>query len=451
MNSNPFSREHRMANIAGRLFATLSLLMPLVSCSSSPPAPLPTVQAVTPTIDVAVTDGTPSPATTPTADGITLSWWTPEFVSPQAAQPGGPLMESYLAGFTAAHENDIRVTPVLKARYGKGGVLDFLRTAQPVAPGILPDIVSLDVGELEHVAALGLLQPLDELLPAETLQALYPFARQAGRFGDQTLAVQYVADMEHLAYLRSRVEVVPPNWAELLQSNIPYLFPVASPQPLSSVGPVDSVQPVFISQYLSAGGVQESGTRQLLLQDEPLLRVLTFYSEALAAGLLPAESSEINDLSDVWKAYVRGQTPMAHVSARRYLAEYGSLQNVGFAAAPGWTGPAAPMTTGWALAIVTPDPKRQQAAAEFVAWLLHPEHAGPWPQATGWLPTSSQALATWEVDPYHVFLDEQLALALSPPVGPDHTQITTRMQQTLMSVLREGTPPSEAVQKAISP
>ena len=85
--------------------------------------------------------------TTVASDVLTLIWWTPEFISPKAPALAGPLLAKQLADFEAAHEGKVRVNPVLKARYGKGGLLDFLRTTQPVAPGLLPDIVALDVAD----------------------------------------------------------------------------------------------------------------------------------------------------------------------------------------------------------------------------------------------------------------------------------------------------------------
>jgi len=420
--------------------------------TQSPPSgassPAPSVR--TPIATAARTASAPTSASAPTNDVLALTWWTPEFISPRAAQPAGPLMTTYLADFAAATEGAIRVTPVLKARYGKGGVLDFLRAAQPVAPGILPDLVTLDVTELEQAAALGLLHPLDELLDAGAIADLYPFAWQAGRFEGQLLAVQYVANLEHLGYIRSRVETPPGTWAEFLTGNAPYLFPAGSPQPLSAASPPEDVQPGVIAQYLAAGGTVDSQTRQLVLQEEPLLRLLSFYSQARQAGLIPGHAVDTTSLDDIWADYVQGQVPMAAVSAQRFLIEREGLPNVGFAAAPGFAGPVAPVASGWSLAIVTPDPVRQQAAAQFIAWLLSPDRAGSWAQATLWLPTSPAALATWGANPYYQFLDQQLASAVSHPIGPDYAQTASRMQKAVIAVLKGTATPEEAAQIALS-
>ena len=92
-----------------------------------------------------------------------------------------------LDAFSAAQDGKVRVQVERKARYGKGGLLDFLRSAQPVASSVLPDLVALDVVELEKAVEAGVVQPLDRLLDDEVTARLYPFAREAGQFGGSAL------------------------------------------------------------------------------------------------------------------------------------------------------------------------------------------------------------------------------------------------------------------------
>ena len=108
-----------------------------------------------------------------------------------------------------------------------------------------------------------------------------------------------------------------------------------------------------------------------------------------------------------------------------------------------------PIADGWALAITTPDPVRQKAAAELIAWLMAPERAGPWAQAAGWLPTSPAALATWGAAPYHAFLDGQLASAIAAPAGPDNAATAARLQKAVTAVLKGASTPADAVQMAL--
>jgi len=398
-------------------------------------------------------------ATTPATGGqpadteetaLSLTWWTPEFYSPQAPQPAGPLLAEQLAAFEASQGGQVRVNPVLKARYGEGGLLDFLRTAQPVAPAILPDLITLDVTELELAVEAGLLQPLDLLLDGDMTAGLYPFAVSAGVFDDRRMAVQHLANLEHVAYLTSQVEAPPATWDMLLEEDLPYLFPLGNPQPSSVSSQTEGLQHAILSQYYSTGAAVDAVTRAPLLELEPLIRLLEFYDAAAEAGVLPPGAQELTEPDAVWGVYVQGKVPLAYVSARRYLAEREALRGSGYAAAPGWAGPAAPVASGWALAIVTTDPERQRAAAELIAWLMQPGNSGAWAQAAGWLPTSPAALAAMRSTPYHQFLDSQLRVAISPPIGADYVQVAARIQRAIVSVLQEDVAPAEAAQQAVN-
>lgn len=432
------------------LLAAMIIVVGLVGCTGTP-APTSTATAI-----AASATHTPSPTGAPTPNatgdsGLTLIWWTPEFVSPQAAQPAGPLLAAQIATFEATQAGKVRVQSILKARYGKGGVLDFLRTAQPVAPNILPDVVAMDVTELEAAAAAGLLQPLEPLLDENLIAVLYPFARRAGTFDGRLLAVQFISDVDHVVYLPERIKVPPTTWADLLNGKLPYLFPAGSPQPGSAGSPSESAQRAIISQYRSASAVPVLAGRELALEPDPLLQLFTFYKIGSETGILPPGAADLPDVEAVWNIFTQNRTPMAYVNARRYLAERDTLKFSGFAAAPGWSGPAQPIASGWALAIVTTDPARQRAAAALIAYLLAADNAGAWTRAAGWLPTSAEALAAWGENPYFDFLNEQLTDATSYPAGADYPQIAARLQKAASAVLKGESGPDEAVEAAINP
>lgn len=415
---------------------------------ASPPRPTPPARTPAP----AGPAPSPQPAATLAAitDTLTLTWWTPEFLSPQAAGAAGPLVAGQIAEFEAMHAGKVRINTVIKARYGKGGLLDFLRTAQPVAPSLLPDVIALDLVEVEQAAALGLVQPLDGLLSREITASLYAFARQSGQLDGRTLAVPWIADGEHIVYDRDRLSTPPATWTGVLADKITYLFPAGSPQSLSVTGLTEDVQPTFLAQYLSAGAGLDARTRRLTVQEQPLVRVLNFYRDATEAGLLPKNATNLSGLDECWSIYVQGGVTMANVSARRYLANRESLSNTGYALMPGWANPAPTVAGGWALLITATDPARQKAAADFIAWLMKPERAGALAQAVGWLPTSPQALATWGVNPYFEFLDRLLSSAVARPVGPEYAAATSRLQKALTAVLKGVSSPAEAVQAAMS-
>lgn len=446
----PAFRFARCGAVCHRAVALVLIALTLSACgAASPPTPL-AARPSTPTQPPRPTSA-PTPASAVETDTLSLVWWTPEFLSPQAPQPTGQVLAEQLNAFSESQGGKVQVEAVRKARYGKGGLLDALRAAAPVAKETLPDIVALDAVEVEKAVEAGLLQPLDGLLDTGVTENLYPFASEAGLFNERLYAVQYLADLEHGAYLPAQVAEPPANWTDLLARRTAYLFPIAPPQVGSSQGssarPPEGLSHAVLSQYLSAGATL-AADRRLVLEAEPLLRLLTFYAEAAKAGVLPPAAQALADEAAVWNAFAQGQAPLAYVGARNFMARADTPGD--YTAAPGFERPAAALANGWTLAIVTTDPRRQRAAAELIAWLLRPENAGAWAAKAGWLPTSSDALKIVGEGPYWSFLDSQLAQARSLPVGSEYAATAARIQGAIEAVLQGQGDPAAATEAAIN-
>ena len=437
-----------IATVLLALAALTMVALAAAGCSGPPSTPVAS-RPITPTRPLQPTTPPMTPNIAET-NAITLTWWTPEFLSPEAPGDTGKVLTDQLTEFEEAQGGKVRVEAVRKARYGKGGLLDALRTAQPIAANTLPDIVALDAVEVEKAVEAGLLQPLDTLLDTKVIESLYPFASEAGLFSERLYAVQYLADIDHAAYLPSQITEPPSRWEELLVRRTSYLFPLAAPQPVSqgsSARPAEGLSTAVLSQYLSAGATLDPD-RRLVLEPQPLLRLLTFYADASQEAVLPPAAQELSDGEAVWGVFSQGQAPLAYVSARRFLAG-GDVQR-GYAAAPGQTESALSLAGGWTLAIVTPDPERQQAAAELIAWLLEPENAGGWARSANWLPTSSNALRVLGSGPYWDFLDAQLAQARSLPAGADYAATARRMQAAIQTVVQGQSDAASATEAAIN-
>ena len=235
------------------------------------------VASVQPSADTPV-----APVATAPSGPLALNLWAPDFMSFDPAQPGGALLDDMLTEFEAAYPEPLRVETQIKSRYGKGGLLDYLRTAQPVAPGILPDIIALDAAELEAAVAAGAVRPLDGLIDPELLAELYPAARALGRIGGQQYAIPFAVDIEHVVYDPAVTSSPPETWTGLLTGDTRYLFPLSIPAVRS--GPAAGVPPVLLSHYLGAGYALDFETRRLELNSEPMLRMLSFYDSATVLG-----------------------------------------------------------------------------------------------------------------------------------------------------------------------
>jgi arabinogalactan oligomer/maltooligosaccharide transport system substrate-binding protein len=395
--------------------------------------------------------GTPPPSqptAVPTDDApaaptvITLTIWTTETFSPTQAITSGQILALHAANFEA-NQSDISIQFMAKKPHGKGGILDFLLTTQAVVPELLPDLVFIDVDELDNAVQAGLVQPLDDLLSPSLVSDLYPFARQSCTYDGRLYGLQFQADLDHLVYNTGQMTIAPSSWPGVLSNPGPYLFPAG--------GQAGLVNDAFLIQYLAVRAQPSEGIPEgPFLDVDAVVAVLQFYQDGVSRGIFPTNISDYHDSDECWHDYLSGEAALTHVSAHRYLADRGNLQASAVAPIPAINGPGGSLSRGWVLALVTADPTRQSLAVEFMTGLMSPETNAAWNRAASYLPTRVAALANWdETDSYTHFLQQQLQSARPRPVMPDYTQAAAALQEAVEDVLGGSTTPEEAAAKAI--
>lgn len=425
----------------------------LIGCGSAPPQPTPVSQLPTePPLPV-------QPTTIPTATVLSapavlpLTVWTTEIFSPTQILTSGQILAQQVLEFergqsAAANQPDVQLQFVLKKAYGKGGILDFLLTTGAVVPTLLPDLVTIDVDELPAAVQVGLVQPLDELLPADLVADLVPSARAAATFDGRLYGLQFQADLDHLVH-STEVLVPPRSWPEVLRNPGHYSFPAG--------GQSELVNDAFLIQYLAVRPwPSEENPDVPFLDRDSLTAVLQFYQDGASRGIFPPEVMEYHTTDDSWRGFLAGQAAMTQVSAHRYLAERGGVPGSNVAAIPAIDGPARALTRGWALAMVTADPVRQSLAAQFMTQFMAPETNSIWNRAANYLPTRRAALALWDPagsirggEGYAPFVRQQLQAAQPRPVIPNYTRMAAALQQAVEDVLTGAATPEEAAARAI--
>jgi len=440
----PLARQ-RLAGLtpAGLAFIFIAVL---TACQGTPaqpaaegvasPTPGEMVAAAQPTATPSVAGADPSPV-------LTLTLWTTISFSPTQAITSGQVLAREIAAFESGHPR-VRLDVVLKEPYGTGGLLDYVLKAGAVTPDLLPDLIVLDVDEMGQAVEAGRLQPLDGLLPADLVADLYPGAREATTFDGRLYGLQYQTDLDHLVYNTGQIALAPRSWPGVLSNPGPYLFPAG--------GKAGLANDAMLAQYLAVReqtGASKAGDPFLDLAS--VSTVLQFYSDALSRGIVPAMIATYHSTDDYWNEYVSGHAALVQASAHRYLSDYGRLSGSAVAAVPGMHGPAQPISRGWALALVTPDPARQAAAVELIVQLMRPEANAAWNRAAAYLPTRMAALADWQPDSsYGQFIDQQLQAARPRPVLANYTQVLASLQEAVVAVLSGSATPEQAAAKAIT-
>lgn len=387
------------------LIAALILLL-VVACG---PGATPT-----PTVSPLPSPSPSLPTPTPTVDEaeplvITLTLWVPEVFSPYQEDTAGVLLAQRLDTFSRTYPN-LQVETIVKQAHGRGGLLDFMRSAQVAAPSVLPDLVILDTGELAVATQAELLQPLDGLLPEERAADQFPFATQLGDVEGQTMGVVVAAELKHLAYNPVLFARPPVTWTDVISAPAPFVFPAA--------GQDGRVNDATLIQYLAADGHMVDGEGNPVLEEGPLRRVLTFYDRGVAAGVIsPTVVLALDDVAGAWGLYQEGQASMALVNSRSFRLR-GEETVAAAGPIPTQNGDVLTFAEGWAMAMVTSDPQRQQQVAILLDWLLAPSYLGPWARGEGYLPGTLSGLETWSVPEEERAVLEALLEGARPPVDP---------------------------------
>jgi ABC-type glycerol-3-phosphate transport system substrate-binding protein len=425
-------RNERRHRAWWSVFSGLVLLL-LTACVAPTPSPAPSPPP---------TEPLPSPTPTPPLPGpliTTLTIWLPEDLSPYRDEAGADLLAGRLADFGAAHP-DLQVQVVVKKSRGRGGVLDFLRTASVAAPSVLPDLVVLDEADLPVAAQAGLLQPIDGRIPPDLEADLFPFAIGLGRVGEATFGLPLAAELQHLAYSLALLPSPPVSWTDVLSTGLPLCFPAAGEN-----GVADDF--TFI-QYLGAGGRLTDEGGKPMLEEGPLTAVLDFYAQATAAGVIspPVVLSTGTD-EECW-AHFRRQGGMTVVGSRRFWTEWEGVAEPG--PIPTRDGRPVALAEGWILALVTTSPEQQQRAMALAAWLMDPAWYGTWTQSTGYLPVTRSGLAGWTVsEERREVLTAVLAGARPALPKSVRERVGPPLQSAIEAVLQGRQSPAEAAARAV--
>jgi ABC-type glycerol-3-phosphate transport system substrate-binding protein len=335
----------------------------------------------------------------------------------------------------------VQVDVVVKQAHGRGGLIDFMRTARDAAPAVLPDLVVLDTSDLATVAGSELVQPLDDVLTSPTPDDRFPFATAMGKVEGQMVGAVLGADMQHLAYRPDLFASPPLTWSQVISAPTSFLFPAA--------GYDGKVNEATLIQYLGAGGKLTDAEGNPTLEEEVMVDVLDFYSRCVTNTVIaPNQVLTATTVDETWQAFQDGQAGMAVVPAGRYWPD--ADETMAAAPIPTKEGQPIGIARGWALAVVTDDPERQKLAIQLVEWLTAPSRNASWTQAAGYLPATRSALGLWTVsgDQRRVLRD-LLEAATLPPRQTVLETIGPPMQQALEAVLRGRASPEEAAADAM--
>jgi ABC-type glycerol-3-phosphate transport system substrate-binding protein len=187
-----------------------------------------------------------------------------------------------------------------------------------------------------------------------------------------------------------------------------------------------------------------------MLDAERLTQALGFFHDAREERVIPPSVLDLDDATTAWATFRIGEAGMVQVPAGIYLTERAGLGGSSYSVVPLSEPGIATVGHGWALAIVTSDPDRQQLAAALIEHLLTPDNNGAWTQAAGRLPTRHAALAVWDTDTTYVAFVRELLMQAQAAATPDvAAKVAGPLAKALADVLGDLATPEEAAQTAV--
>ena len=412
------SNRWSVVRISGCLLVCLSLL---TGCSWVPNFPLPFLGQPTgqPTATPASTPtpaptATPEMTATPASQILTLQFWVPEFLNPDADTAVAEVLNAQVRNFADTSPNvDVQISA--KKDTGAGGILNLITTAAEVAPTVLPDVILLNQYDLVAAADAGLILPMDDALPSDS--GYFATALGAVTTTQGLWAFPYVAEAEQMAYSPIVSETAPISWTAVLSGSYQMLFPGAPPDGIAD--------DALLAMYLGSGGRVVDQGGQATLDRTSLEYVYGFFWEMRDAGLLDTETVlGLPDAAACWARFQEGAGQLTPVPAGTYWLASGSANVDVRPSSPTWvpTAQGSPMTIlhTWGLAIVTDDPARREVALGLIRWLVSAQHMADLTRAAEMVPTRRQAIEAYSLSPEATdFLNELLANSvqvLSPAV-----------------------------------
>jgi ABC-type glycerol-3-phosphate transport system substrate-binding protein len=387
--------------------------------------------------------GTTPQAATPVPPISQLRVWIPSEVGART-DPGSQEFNNQLRAFEASHAN-VTILVEQKPVEGTGGILNYLRSGQEVAPSVMPDLIALPASLLSESVVQDLVVPLDNLLAVDEIGGLYPAPAADVRRNESLFGFPFAtAGLTHLVYDPAVItDTIPLTWPQFI-----------SETNHTMVLPADSREGAMLGLqfYLAEGGTLQNEAGQTDLQVEPLTRALEEIS-LNKANLL--QSHQMKTLDEAWQYFQLGLSEFVWARADYFLGQQDGEtispgQNLGYLPVPGPNGPLVPLTNSWAWSISTPDTARQALAAELVEWLTEPINVATWSNRARILPASREATAILaEQDNYYLFVGREMERAEGMPISQSSRALDV-IGEAVFSVLTTDTPPAVLAEAAVT-
>ena len=204
---------------------------------------------------------------------------------------------------------------------------------------------------------------------------------------------------------------------------------------------------VTLAMYQSTGGTILDAENRPILDSIQFTAVLTYYLQAQQSSLMPFWLTQYETDEQSWTAFQENQTAMVITWASRTLQD--PQTDLSIAAIPTSDGMPYTLATGWAWALVSPNPDRQALSAQLAEFLTTPDFLGSWTEASGYLPPRPEALLAWENSTISSLLNLVIPSAHLIPSLDVVTTLGPVLQKATVDILKEQSDPVTSAAEAV--
>ena len=283
----------------------------------------------------------------------------------------------------------------------------------------MPDLIALSYSNMQRVASAGYLHPLEGLTTVLQDPDWYAVARELGHYKNTEFGLPFACDAMLLVYRPAVFEPALTAWKDIFASGSAMAIPVADPKAHFS-----------LALYLSDGAQLVDGQGTITLNEETLIKVLSFHKNAFDTGIVPFEIMNYQTDAQTLQYYHDGKADLAVVWASSDI----NTASGKYMPIPGLKDAPYSFADGWMWALAGTNVENQPLAVELAAYLVESSFMLDWTRALGYLPTRPQALQGWENAEMESSLNEVLQSAHVVPVDDTLTIVGPLLHEALIRV-----------------
>lgn len=393
--------------------------------------------SVTATTQAAATENSPTPQPTTqetqpfTVDQSELLIWIPEEFSTLTDSEASLILQQRIEDFERQNPGTV-VTVRVKASNGTSGILDSLKNTQQAASAALPQIVLLSQTDMQEAADQQLILPVQEFIQTSDAKDFYSYAHEISSQDGILFGFPFVGDA--LVGITS-TEITPSElitWDDLRSHNTPLYFAANYPQAR-----------LFVSQYLSSGGILADEQGHAVIDEESMQTVLAVFDQNLRSKTFLSGFSSLNTSEDVWNTFVSGESQWVINWASKALKS--DVEELKIFQLPSLGNEPYVSATGWVWSIVNIDTGIPEIGPQFIEYLSDPAFLADYSQAAGYLPVMPNSLSLYEEDgslnqisniliAAHTFPENDLILEIGP-IFRDATLAVLNQTSTIEEII----------------